>query len=83
MANGPFSISREGIVDLLSAGYSSHTPPSPQEVQKHVHAYLDNALFKHLKPEVGWIVTELLRRIDVMIGSTSVLMSDEGGIFHG
>jgi hypothetical protein len=78
MAHGLFAISREAIVDMLSGGYSSDTPPSPQEVQQHVYAYLDNNLFSHLKPEAEWIVTELLRRIDVMIGSTSVLMSDEG-----
>ena len=78
MGDSPFKISREALVDMLSEGYNSDSPPSPDVVRVNVHEFLSNPLFKYLLPDSEWIATELLRRIDVRIGATSVLKSDEG-----
>ena len=78
MTDIPLSLSREALVDMLSSAYASDEPPTPESVRSNVADCLAAPLFQNLRTEAEWIVTELLRRIDVRIGISSVLQSDQG-----
>ena len=78
MQDGGFRFNRDALVDLISMTYSGDEPPSPEAVRADVQSYLAFPKFTSLLPEAEWIVTELLRRIDVRIGKASVLQSNQG-----
>jgi hypothetical protein len=78
MPQNSFTVGREALVDLLSQSYSSEALPSLDSVRSQVYEYLATPLFASLMPEAEWIVTAVLRRIDVRIGVSSVLKSDLG-----
>ena len=63
-----FAFKSEHIVDIFLRASSHNTSPTVAEVQRQVEAMLVGP-FAPLQPQIGEIVSEILRRIDVRIGA--------------
>lgn len=71
-SNPTFDFKPEHVVDLFLRSYSSDSSPTLAEVQQRVTDFLVGP-FAALREHLDLIVEEILRRIEVRIGSASVL----------
>lgn len=67
-----FGFRPEHVVEMFMRGYSGTGVPTLEEVQRNVEQMLVGP-FQSLRPFLEQIVQDILRRIDVRIGSASIL----------
>ncbi|MDZ4783398.1 MAG: Z1 domain-containing protein [Planctomycetia bacterium] len=67
-----FGFKPEHVVDIFLRGALTTSTPTVDEVHRQVEAILLGP-FESLRPHIGQIVSEILRRIDVKIGAAEIL----------
>ena len=68
-------VGRDEVVTLIVSSYDLESTPTPADVRANVDGLLASPLLASLRVDTDYIVSEVLKRIDVRIGEASVLSS--------
>ena len=68
-------VGRDEVVTLIVSSYDLESTPTPADVRANVDGLLTSPLLASLRVDTDYIVSEVLKRIDVRIGEASVLSS--------
>lgn len=78
-SSAEFAFGPDMLIDMLLRAYGpGETSPTPAEVREQAESLAQSPALAHLRAQIDHIVAEVMRRIDVRIGTAS-LLEDAGG----